>query len=119
MKKSLIPLLMPALAFPYVSAQTTGSSVKRFKIDNKVVVNPQDHKGVVNPEMQYKILPKPHPGTDKETIRKVKEGLEQYRRNSKSNTGTNKIQSVNPAPPVLMRNFQGMRSTDMYLMTMT
>jgi len=64
-------------------------------------------KAPLSPEVQLmtRVLPKPHAGTDKETIQAAKASLEKYRK--AASTASLKNNQVTASEPVMYRNFAG------------
>lgn len=93
-------LLVPLL----ISAQD-GSKSQLFTIDKKAVVTGRTMPGDLDPVLENKVLPKPHPGTDKATISAIKAGLEKYRNGNSQNAAYKTAANADPA--VLYRNFAG------------
>lgn len=87
-----------------LTAQVASKS-KAFTIIKKAVITGRGLPGDFDPRMEKKLLPKPHPGTDKATINAIKSELNKYR----SNRGTvsSSRSAANADPAVLYRNFLG------------
>src|SRR4030095_4545590 len=101
--KKFIPAILLLLMYAYLVPAQTTSKTKSFTIDNKVVITGHPLAGEINPEMKYRVLPKPHPGTDQATIDAAKQELNRYRLRSGKNSTTNRIQNADP--PLMLRNF--------------
>ncbi|MDQ3050555.1 MAG: T9SS type A sorting domain-containing protein [Bacteroidota bacterium] len=104
MKKVLISCLFLCLSVLMLPAQVTSKS-KAFNISEKAVVTGRGMPGDFDPSMEYKVLPKPHPGTDRATVNAIKAELNKYRAN-RSTANTTRT-AVNADPAVLYRNFLG------------
>jgi Secretion system C-terminal sorting domain len=105
MKKSLPTLISFLLLTCQLPAQE-GSKTKSFTIDNKVVITARALPGDFNPVLENRILPKPHPGTDRATMEAIKNELNRFRDNRQTGAVTQRSQQ-NANPPVLLRNFFG------------
>jgi len=104
MTKHLTTLCLLTIYLCGAEAQTSSRS-KSFTIPKKGVITARALPGDFDPQLEYRILPKPHPGADKAIIESVKSQLNSYRVNRNNVTSLNKTQ--NSDPPVMYRNFVG------------
>lgn len=104
MKKALLIILMIAAGNVCLMAQNP-SSIKSFSIPLSNTV--ELRSGGNDPEvlLEHRVLPKPHPGTDRQKVQQVKQELERYRKDYPGNQNQRAAMAVNS--PVLVRNFIG------------
>src|SRR5688572_5398908 len=102
MKKALKTCLF-LLICPILLTAQSGSRSKFFSFDRKAILTLRAFPGDFNPAMEKKVLPKPHPGTDRATVNSVKAKLNKYRNVNKSTT-TGLKTSLNADPAVMFRN---------------
>ncbi len=101
MKKPVFHSLVFLLFTFSTQAQNTSSS-KQFSIERGAVIETEAMILGFDPQISNRVLPKPHPGTDKETIRNVQQSLEHFRKNK---TSQEQRLSAVTDPPILYRNF--------------
>lgn len=104
MKKIFLIVLMIA-ENPFSLMAQSSSSVKSFNIPLSNTV--ELRSGSNDPEvlLEHRMLPKPHPGTDRKKVQQVKRELEKYRKDHTDHFNQRSGMFVNS--PVLVRNFMG------------
>jgi hypothetical protein len=99
-------LLISGFTFKVSGQPEVTGTTKKFLVSNVHQIILNENADVFKSSMDYRILPKPHPGTDKLTVDAAKAHWEPYRKANKSNPpeGT-RVQTA--IQPVMLRNYNG------------
>ncbi len=99
----LLVITITVMAQPLI-AQNQSSS-RSFRVPKSKTI--EITSSIQDPDVRVlrKVLPKPHPGTDRKTVATAKESLEKYRNVKSGVSSTNKTQAADA--PAMYRNFGG------------
>jgi hypothetical protein len=102
MKKYILMLLLAAFSTAIYAQQTSTSAIQFFPLRKVYDLSPGADKWM--PMLQNQQLPKPHPGTDEETIRTTKKLMgDLYAQKRQATPSANRSAAANA--PVLLNNF--------------
>ncbi|HNQ11873.1 MAG TPA: T9SS type A sorting domain-containing protein [Bacteroidia bacterium] len=103
--KYILTLILSVLFFCSAYAQTQKQT---FQIPLSAEILMNEPEDALRPDMKYKILPKPHSGTDQKTIDEARNFVHaQYRTKKHETANNNSNQKWAANPPVMLRNFIG------------
>lgn len=104
MKKFLLIILLAVFSLTTYAQQSSSSTIQYFPLKKVYDLSPGADKWM--PILQNQQLPKPHPGTDAETIRATKKLMGDLYSHKRQNTpSANRSATTNP--PFLLDNFIG------------
>ncbi|MBK7683134.1 MAG: T9SS type A sorting domain-containing protein [Bacteroidetes bacterium] len=104
MKKFILIILLAVLSTITYAQQSSTSTIQYFPLKKVYDLSPGADKWM--PILQNQKLPKPHPGTDEQTVREAKKSMVDLYSHKRENTpSANRAATANA--PVLLNNFIG------------